>query len=294
MEVGKDGGGGLRIGPWLPDPVEAARSGGPATRVSEPVTRDIDADPVGRQAPPPVGADDAGDPPEPRRHTTATARRRWLVVALVVTALGAAVAVPLLRSSSPPRPGSPAMPATSGPAGVAAEDPSIDAGADPSPAPATPPPSSAPPRAAPSKAARVPAPRPAPVTYEAEAAGNYLDGTAQVADYPGASGGRIVRNIGNWRGVRKVGSLRFAGVTAPATGTYVLTFFSVHLDGEPTRTAVITVSGSPSVTVSVSGSATCCAATRLRITLQRGANTITFTNPTGHAPSIDKIVISAA
>jgi hypothetical protein len=115
-----------------------------------------------------------------------------------------------------------------------------------------------------------------------------------VDGYPGASGGRIVRNIGDWSGSRTAGWLRFNGVAAPVTGTYLLTFFSVHLDGEAVRTAVVTVSDSPPVTVSVSGGATCCTATGLRVTLRQGVNTVTFTNPTGHAPSIDKIVISPA
>jgi alpha-galactosidase len=136
------------------------------------------------------------------------------------------------------------------------------------------------------------------VTYEAEAPGNDLGGTASVDRYPGASGGRIVRNIGawygGWYGPRKAGSLRFTGVTAPVTGTYLLSFFYVHLDGEAVRTAVIAVSGSPPVTLSVSGGANCCAVARLRITLRQGANTVTFFNPTGHAPSIDKIVIGPA
>jgi hypothetical protein len=138
-------------------------------------------------------------------------------------------------------------------------------------------------------------PRPALVTYEAEAPGNELGGSAWVDEYPGASGGRIVRNIGAWNGSsRKNGVLRFTGVTAPATGTYLLSFFYVHLDGEPVRTAVIEVSGSPPVTVSVSGSDRCCAIARQRVTLQQGANTVTFSNPDGHAPSLDKIVIGAA
>ena len=113
-------------------------------------------------------------------------------------------------------------------------------------------------------------------------------------DYPGASGGQVARNIGNWKGAREAGWLRFNTVTAPRTGTYLLTFFYVHLDDETARTVVVQVSGSAPVSLTVTGGATCCAAARQRIVLQQGANTITFTNPDDHAPSIDKIVISAS
>jgi len=276
MGVEDEHGDRLRIGPWVPDPFEAPRPTEPADR-PEPVTVPIAAD-----AP-------AVEPPAAevsrRRHRATGTGRRWLVVAAIVAVLGGAAAVPLLgSSSSPPRPGGAAAPVPSGAAGAP-----VIAGSDsPSPSPVAsrstvPRPAKSPPR-----------PAPAPVTYEAEAPGNELGGTAWVDDYPGASGGRIVRNIGVWNSPRKEGSLRFNGVTAPATGTYLLSFFSVHLDGESVRTAVITVSGSPPVTVSVGGDATCCAVTRQRVTLRQGANTVTFSNPTGHAPSIDKIVIGPA
>jgi alpha-galactosidase len=132
------------------------------------------------------------------------------------------------------------------------------------------------------------------VTYEAEAPGNELGGTAWIDDYPGASGGQIVRNIGVWKGPQRLGFLRFTGVTVPATGTYVMTFFYVHMDGATERSAEITVGGGAPFTVTVDGSDVCCAASSVRITLQRGTNTVTFGNPNGHAPSIDKIVIAAA
>ena len=78
------------------------------------------------------------------------------------------------------------------------------------------------------------------------------------------------------------------------TGTYLLTFFYVHLDGDPVRSVVVTVSGSAPVELTVTGSDTCCSAARLRVTLLQGSNTITFSQPDGHAPSLDKIVISAS
>lgn len=135
-----------------------------------------------------------------------------------------------------------------------------------------------------------------PVTYQAEASGNALSGSAWVYDYPGASGGQIVRNLGDWgdsgHGRGHDGSLRFDNVSAPSTGTYVLTFWYVHLDGESPRTVVITVTGSAPITVTVSAGSRCCASKSVRVSLRKGANSITFANPRDHAPSIDKIVIS--
>jgi len=131
-----------------------------------------------------------------------------------------------------------------------------------------------------------------PVTIEAEALTNRIAGSAWVDSYPGASGGSIVRNIGNWDRKSPLGTLTF-NVTVPAAGTYTLVFFYVHLDDEPDRTAVISVAGQATISVDVVGSATCCASRSVTVTLRKGANAITFGNPDGHAPSLDKIVIRA-
>jgi hypothetical protein len=149
------------------------------------------------------------------------------------------------------------------------------------------------PRVTPS--ARRPAPL-APVTYEAEAPSNTLGGSAHVARYRNASGGRIVRDIGDWgedddASGGGAGTLRFNGVAVPAAGVYQLTFFYVNLDNEPTSTAVITTSGERMITVTVDGGSACCAAKTVQVSLANGANSITFANANGHAPSIDKIII---
>jgi len=101
-----------------------------------------------------------------------------------------------------------------------------------------------------------------------------------------------VRNIGKWDRKTPAGTLRFNNVTVPADGTYTLVFFYVHLDDQPNRTAVITVAGQEPFSVSVVG-ATCCASRTVLVALRKGSNAITLGNPAGHAPSIDKIVISA-
>jgi hypothetical protein len=132
----------------------------------------------------------------------------------------------------------------------------------------------------------------APVTYEAEAASNALTGSAFAGRYQGASGGRVVENIGRWSG--GPGTLRFNRVTAPTAGRYTLTYFFLHVNGEATRTVTIVVSQSQPITVTASGGSTCCARQVVTVFLQAGPNAITFANPRGHAPAIDKIEISAA
>lgn len=132
-----------------------------------------------------------------------------------------------------------------------------------------------------------------PETYEAEAPANTLLGSARTSVYPNASGGVVVQTLGTWGGTVGEGALRFNDVTAPASGTYVLTIYYVQPNNEPTRTALVTASGSGSISVTVAGNATCCSAQRIRVELDAGANSITFSNPSGHAPAIDKIVLGA-
>jgi hypothetical protein len=281
----------LRVGPWVPDPVKRPRS---RRRDLGPDTITIGTAGQWTDAPRPVGPEPVDGRGRRRRNLAGPADRSWMVAAAIVMGLGVAVGVPLLAAGHPTRPGLPPVPVVSGAAGAPVLAGSDDASPSPTVSPlpeGSPTPS---PRPVPSKTAtRAPAPPPpAPRTYEAEDPANELGGTARLEDYPGASGGLIVRNIGNWRGSDDVGWLRFTNVLAPRTGTYVLTLFYVHLDDATSRTAVIGVSGSAPVSITVDGSATCCAAARLQIVLQRGVNTVTITNPDGHAPSIDKIVIS--
>jgi hypothetical protein len=134
----------------------------------------------------------------------------------------------------------------------------------------------------------------APVTYEAEAPGNLIGGSAWVQRFSGASGGAIIRNLGDWSTSDGPGTLTVTGIRVPAAGAYTLTVFYLHLDNEKRRTLVFAVAGQPATSVTVTGSATCCASRAIRISLRAGVNAITFGNPNGHAPSIDKIVISAA
>ncbi len=147
-----------------------------------------------------------------------------------------------------------------------------------------PPPSTAP-------AAAMPA---APVTYEAEAAQNTLSGSAFVGTLPGASGGQVVKNIGDWNTAAGPGELRFTGVIVPSAGRYALTFYYVHPNGDRTRSVTIAVQGGDTTTVTVATGAACCAHRTLTVQLQAGANVITFGNPRGHAPALDRIEIAPA
>jgi hypothetical protein len=55
---------------------------------------------------------------------------------------------------------------------------------------------------------------------------------------------------------------------------------------------VITVAGRDPQPVTLSGSSACCTASTLKVQLRKGANAITVANPDGHAPSVDRIMIS--
>lgn len=131
-----------------------------------------------------------------------------------------------------------------------------------------------------------------PVTFEAEAPGNALGGSAWVDRYPGASGGSIVRNIGDWSSRAGDGFLRFQHISVPVAGTYTLRLFHVNIDNERTRTAVVTVAGQDPQPATPTGSSTCCTGSTLKVQLRKGDNTITVSNPDGHAPSVDRIVLS--
>lgn len=135
-----------------------------------------------------------------------------------------------------------------------------------------------------------PAPAFGPIVFEAES--GTRTGSAAIWDgYPSASGGQLVRNIGNWGGTP--GTLRINNVNIPTNGSYTITIFSVHPDGERNRSATVTVSGNAALNVAFTGDENCCQAKVLsNITIAAGTHTITIANPTGHAPSIDRVVIS--
>jgi hypothetical protein len=131
-----------------------------------------------------------------------------------------------------------------------------------------------------------------PATYLADGPANTLFGSARIQTYPGTTDGVIVHTLGNWGPDIGAGALRVNDVVVPATGAYALTLYYVLPNSEPIRSVVITASGSASVSVTVAGNAICCSWQMVRVDLNKGTNSITFSNPVGHAPAIDKIVIS--
>jgi hypothetical protein len=126
------------------------------------------------------------------------------------------------------------------------------------------------------------------LTIEAEAAANVTTGSAARTTYPGTSGGQMVGYLGNV-GEGAAGTLQVNGVTVPSSGTYTMTIFYVS---SANRTAYISVNGSTPFAQVVTASNGCCSTVAVRVTLQAGANIITFSNPDARCPAIDKLVIS--
>lgn len=153
----------------------------------------------------------------------------------------------------------------------------------PSPSPSrTTPPSKSPPAPAPP-----PASRPGPLTLSYEAEGAVLVGGAQVTSLSGASGGRIVHNIGSQPG-RQGGLISFTEVDVPTTNRYALT---VDYVTDEERTAVLIINGDTSLRLKFpsSGGWDKVASRTFTIQLVGGRNNLTFGNPDGWAPRMDQI-----
>jgi hypothetical protein len=137
-------------------------------------------------------------------------------------------------------------------------------------------------------------------TYEAEAEDNTLSGTAVVMDDPAASGGQYVAQVGN--GLDN--TLQFNHVSVPSSGTYrmVVHFANAEKKGDHQyniqvvdRYAEITVNGR-NLQRAYFRNTFSWSAYRTRVIdvdLEAGNNTIKFSNPSAHAPHIDKIEIAA-
>jgi hypothetical protein len=201
-------------------------------------------------------------------------------------AVSAVAAIPLLSGTSSPRQdqgGAAPNTATGGPTAATSAEGLSSSTPEVSPSRAV----SQPPSRSPSPA------RYLQVSYEAEAGLNILSGAASVSDYPGSSGGKIVENIGRWGpGPKRTGTIAFPNVAIPADGVYTLTLYAVGSDDGAAQTAVISVSGTATVAVTVAGGPACCLINTVKVNLKKGMNTITFGNPDGRAPAIDKIIIS--
>jgi hypothetical protein len=138
-------------------------------------------------------------------------------------------------------------------------------------------------------------------TYEAEAAGNALGGTAVRVDDGAASGGRYV----GWVGAGAANTLGFTGVTVPSAGRYrmVVGYANAEVKGDHAynnnivdRGADIKVNGGASKRVYFRNTFgwSNYHTTVVDVDLVAGANTITFGNASsGYAPNIDLIRIAA-
>jgi hypothetical protein len=137
-------------------------------------------------------------------------------------------------------------------------------------------------------------------SYEAEASGNTLSGTAARGSNTGASGGQRVGFIGAGAG----NTLRFNNVTVPTAGRYrmVVAYANAEVVGDHQYNNNIVDRGAD---ISVNGGAarrtyfrntlswTTFRTTVVDVQLAAGANTIAFGNSTAYAPDIDLIRIAA-
>lgn len=138
-------------------------------------------------------------------------------------------------------------------------------------------------------------------TYQAEASGNTLGGSAAVASNASASGGQYVGWIGGGAG----NTLQFNNVSVPASGLYrmVVTYANAEVVGTHAynnnivnRYADISVNGGAAQrqyfrnTLSWSTFYTAV----VDVQLNAGNNTIKFSNASAYAPDIDMIAIAAA
>ena len=125
-----------------------------------------------------------------------------------------------------------------------------------------------------------------PTAYEAEAPGNTIGGGATIYGCGGCSGGAKVGYVGG------TGYVTINNVQAPTTGTYLMQLS--YVDGDSSRTAIVTVNGTP-FELPLSGSNDNnwdkARTTTVPVHLNAGQNTIEFGNPDGYVSDIDKITV---
>jgi 3D (Asp-Asp-Asp) domain-containing protein len=192
-----------------------------------------------------------------------------------------------------PGPGRPAPPAAPSPSPSPSHraTPSPSPGVSPSPSPGTtasPAPPASPPQGTPSAPPPAPTNSPSPpfrAGYEAESAANTLAGGARVGSCSACSGGQKVGFVGMG------GSVRFNGVTVPSAGSYHLTIG--YCDGSG-RSAVLSVNGGSArlIPFTSTGSFSTPGSLTVTVSLNAGANTIAFSNPSAWAPDFDRITVS--
>jgi uncharacterized protein YkwD len=122
-------------------------------------------------------------------------------------------------------------------------------------------------------------------TYEAESATNTRTGGARPVGCKRCSGNTRI----GWLG--RTGVLTFNGVTAPRAGS---TTVDITYSTPRRRTALLSVNGGTSSAISFPSTRSFGrpSTLRVKVTLQAGTNTLSFGNPSGGAPDLDKLVVA--
>jgi len=127
-------------------------------------------------------------------------------------------------------------------------------------------------------------PAPASTTYEAEVAtlsGSVTGGFSNYSSGLGKAG-----NIG----AGAANSVTFSNVTVPVSGTYQL---EIDYQTSGQRSFFMSINGAAATELDLNGSSfDDPAPSVLSVQLHAGTNTISFANPTGYAPDLDRIVVA--
>ncbi|GCE22396.1 hypothetical protein KDK_61960 [Dictyobacter kobayashii] len=125
------------------------------------------------------------------------------------------------------------------------------------------------------------------VSYEAEASGNTLGGSASVVNCSACSGGHKIGNIGNGAYVQ------VNNVHANSAGDYTLTLY--YIDGDTGRSGQLSVNGTVASTINFHGTNdnnwNYVQAITTTVTLNAGTNTISLASPSGWTVDLDRIVV---
>ncbi len=230
------------------------------------------------------------------RRRAASSTRLWLVIGLVIAALGTAIAVPFLLTSGTPEPIAVLTPNASA---------SSDQGASTltsSPAPES---SSAQTGlpvigASPLVTSSTPTTPPVLLTVQAEQGGSATawGGTSDRASFAGAT---VIDELGeHWPGTSIDGWLEFRNITGFDAGPYVLKIYYVYTNQPPE--APRPVNGVRSMNVTVNGNnvlrnqqfspVSTITVLNVNVTLRASSNTIRLTHSNVECPAIDRIEIT--
>ncbi|NJC71673.1 hypothetical protein HC031_18385 [Planosporangium thailandense] len=126
----------------------------------------------------------------------------------------------------------------------------------------------------------------APVSVEAESAANDLTGETRIRPVAGASGGQVIEHIGG----DPENSLRFNRIVVPFGGVFTV---DIRYISAVDRSAAVSVNDGRFVTVKfpATGDGETVGSLVLRIRLDKGSNSIQFSNPVNYAPDIDRIIV---